>query len=166
MEFSLHLIKIDELPNILVLFKEAAEKIAKKNIDHWQYWKNPPKEKIKWVKEGIDNNEFFFIKDTNKNMLGMVRILKEDTLYWGNTNDNAIYVHSLVIKEQFEGKGMGTKILNMIASNAKIDGVNFLRLDCVANNKGLCNYYEKQGFVKVGEKIMPLSVNNLYQKKL
>ncbi|CAL2085212.1 GNAT family N-acetyltransferase [Tenacibaculum sp. 190524A02b] len=166
MEFSLHLIKIDELPNILVLFKEAAEKIAKKNIDHWQYWKNPPKEKIKWVKEGIDNNEFFFIKDTNKNMLGMVRILKEDTLYWGNTNDNAIYVHSLVIKEQFEGKGMGTKILNMIASNAKIDGVNFLRLDCVANNKGLCNYCEKQGFVKVGEKIMPLSVNNLYQKKL
>ncbi|CAL2087023.1 GNAT family N-acetyltransferase [Tenacibaculum sp. 190524A02b] len=166
MEFSLHLIKIDELPNILVLFKEAAEKIAKKNIDHWQYWKNPPKEKIKWVKEGIDNNEFFFIKDTDKNMLGMVRILKKDTLYWGNTNDNAIYVHSLVIKEQFEGKGMGTKILNMIASNAKIDGVNFLRLDCVANNKGLCNYYEKQGFVKVGEKIMPLSVNNLYQKKL
>ena len=66
-------IHIDDKNKVLLLFKEAAEKISKKNVDHWQYWKNPPQEKIKWVEEGILNDEFFFVENSEQQNIGMSR---------------------------------------------------------------------------------------------
>lgn len=157
-------IQPNELNTVLTLFKEAAEKIAKKNINHWQYWKNPPIEKIQWVKKGIIANEFFFIKNTPKETIGMVRILEEDLLYWGQKNDKATYIHSLVILEKLEGKGIGKKVLQKIENDAKKEGYTYLRLDSDSKNPKLCDYYEKQGFQKVGIKKLPLSTYNLYEK--
>ena len=155
-----------DLAIVLSLFKAAAEKIAKKNIDHWQYWNNPPQEKIDWVKEGISNQEFFFILNAQDENIGMVRVLKKDLLYWGEKNDNARYIHSLVVLEKYEGKGLGAQIIQLIEANAKKENCQFLRLDCDAKNSGLCNYYERLEFVNVGQKEMPLSINNLYEKSL
>ena len=50
MNFELKPINSKELKMVLDLFKEAALSISKKNIDHWQYWKTPPLEKVNWVK--------------------------------------------------------------------------------------------------------------------
>lgn len=157
---------ISDLPKVLSLFKAAAEKIAMKKVDHWQYWKNPPQEKIDWVKDGISNHEFFFILNSDNDLIGMVRILEEDLLYWGEKDDHARYIHSLVVTDQFEGRGLGAQIIQMIEDNAQKENCQFIRLDCDAQNSGLCNYYEKLGFLKVGQKEMPLSLNNLYQKNL
>ncbi|WP_106792737.1 N-acetyltransferase [Aquimarina sp. Aq78] len=159
-------IEIKDKNIVLDLFKKTAEKINKMNIDHWQYWKNPPIEKVKWVEKGILNNEFFFIDNQNEENLGMVRILNEDLLYWGEQNKKAKYIHSLVVKEKYNGKGIGTKIINQIGGIAKKDNCNYLRLDADSKNSKLCSYYEKIGFKKVGTKELPLSVNNLYEKEL
>ncbi len=32
-------ISLSNVDLVLTLFRDAAEQIAKKNIDHWQYWK-------------------------------------------------------------------------------------------------------------------------------
>ena len=151
---------------VLNLFKKAAEKINKMNIDHWQYWKNPPIEKIKWVEEGIQNNEFFFIELASREKLGMVRILNEDLLYWGKQDDKAKYIHSLVIKEKYNGQGIGAKIIQKIEHNAKVENCKYLRLDADSKNPKLCAYYERKGFKKVGTKELSLSVYNLYEKEL
>ena len=166
MNITFQKIQIQDLNLVLELFKTAAEKIAKKNVDHWQYWKNPPEEKIRWVKNGIENDEFYFINDLNNYNIGMVRILSEDELYWGKQNIKAKYVHSLVIKEEFNGKGIGKIVLDEVEKNAKENGCVYLRLDAVAKNTKLCEYYENLGFIKVGIKEMPQSINNLYQKKI
>ncbi|KXN98913.1 GCN5 family acetyltransferase [Aequorivita aquimaris] len=166
MEFNFRKIEKKDKDKVLELFKEAAEKINKMNIDHWQYWKNPPKEKIEWVEEGILNNEFFFIKELNGKNIGMVRILDEDLLYWGKQKEKAKYVHSLVIKEDYNGKGLGTKILQKIETTAKTDNCKYLRLDADSKNPKLCQYYEKIGFEKMGIKELPLSNYNLYEKKI
>lgn len=166
MEFNFRKIEKKDKDKVLELFKEAAEKINKMNIDHWQYWKNPPKEKIEWVEEGILNNEFFFINELNGKNIGMVRILDEDLLYWGKQKEKAKYVHSLVIKEDYNGKGLGTKILQKIETTAKTDNCKYLRLDADSKNPKLCQYYEKIGFEKMGIKELPLSNYNLYEKKI
>lgn len=166
MNIVLSPIKPSEEHLVLTLFKEAAEKISKKDIDHWQYWKNPPIEKIKWVREGILNNEFFFIKNAKQQTIGMIRVLEKDLLYWGKKNDNSKYIHSLVIIEKLEGKGMGKIVLQKIESDAKKSGCTYLRLDADSKNPKLCSYYEKQGFKKVGTKKLPLSTYNLYQKEI
>ncbi|MEQ6124983.1 GNAT family N-acetyltransferase [Pseudotenacibaculum sp. MALMAid0570] len=159
-------IEIKDKQTVLNLFKETAEKIHKMNVDHWQYWKNPPQEKIQWVEKGIQNNEFFFINLEGDENIGMVRIMNEDFLYWGEQNKKAKYIHSLVIKETYNGKGIGSLVIDAIGKRALKNDCKYLRLDAVSNNISLCKYYEKLGFKKVGEKEMPLSINNLYQKKL
>src|SRR5690606_7005231 len=151
---------------ILQLFKNAAERINKMNIDHWQYWINPPVKKIKWVEEGIENKEFFFIHTVEGENIGMVRIMDEDILYWGKQKEKAKYIHSLVVTDRYNGKGIGTKIIQKIEDNAKKDSCSYLRLDADAKNPKLCSYYEKLGFEKVGNKELPLSTYNLYEKEL
>lgn len=159
-------IEINNKDVVLSLFKEAAIKIAKMNVDHWQYWKNPPLEKIKWVEEGIENKEFYFIKNTDNETIGMVRILEEDLLYWGKQEDKSLYIHSLVVREQFNKKGLGKIILNKVESLAQQKQYKYLRLDAVSTNIKLCKYYEKQGFNKVGTKELKDTVNNLYQREV
>lgn len=166
MNITFHQIHKDEFPAVLSLFKEAAEKIAKMNIDHWQYWKNPPAEKITWVKDGIKNNEYFFIKNTNHATVGMVRILNEDLLYWGEQKEPALYVHSLTVKEAYNGLGLGKIILDAIETQAKTKKRNFLRLDADSKNPKLCKFYENLGFKKVGKKTLPISTYNLYEKNI
>ncbi|MBL3658811.1 GNAT family N-acetyltransferase [Fulvivirga sp. 2943] len=166
MEFEFKQIQKQDKNKVLALFKEAAEKIAKMKVDHWQYWKNPPKEKIEWVEEGISNNEFYFINDQVGENIGMVRILNEDQLYWGYQKEKAKYVHSLVIKEKYNGRGIGSKVLQKIEEIAKSDGCAYIRLDADSKNLKLCKYYEKMGFEKKGVKELPLSYYNLYQKKI
>ncbi|MDG1841758.1 MAG: GNAT family N-acetyltransferase [Crocinitomicaceae bacterium] len=164
MKFKLKPINSKELNIVLDLFKSAALSISKKNIDHWQYWKNPPIEKLNWVKEGLHNKEFYFIESHKAERIGMVRILKKDLLYWGEKKDNALYIHSLIVKEKFSGLGIGKQVINTIEK----ESINhdYLRLDCDAKNSKLCNYYINQGFVKVGKKTLPLSTYNLYEKKI
>ncbi|MEL4306541.1 GNAT family N-acetyltransferase [Joostella sp. CR20] len=166
MKFQFKKIEKENLPQVLQLFKETAEKIGKMNVDHWQYWKNPPEEKITWVADGIQNGEFFFVTEQSGETIGMVRILTEDLLYWGVQQEKATYVHSLVVKEKYNGKGVGTEILHEIAKNAKSAGSVYLRLDADAKNPKLCSYYEKMGFEKVGVKQLSLSNYNLYQKEV
>ena len=166
MDFNLDVISPSDLNEVLDLFKVAAEKIAKKNIDHWQYWKSPPIEKVNWVKEGILNNEFFFLKSPKEEIIGMVRILDKDLPYWGEMNDEAKYIHSLVISDKYNGLGIGSKVLQKIESNSKESGCSYLRLDCDSKNSKLCEYYVNQGFEKVGQITLPISIYNLYQKSI
>lgn len=113
-------IRVKDLPLVLNLLKEAAEKINRMQIDHWQYWKNPPQEKVRWIEEGIKNGEFYFVDDLANNNIGMVRMLREDILYWGKQKDKAFYVHSLIVKEAYNGKGIGQRVLEEIGQKAKI----------------------------------------------
>ncbi len=165
MSFTLKKGDADEIKAALALLKSAAQTLQAKNIDQWSVWLEPTHEKIKWVEEGFANNEFFFIIN-DKQTIGMFRLLNNDPLYWGAQNDNARYIHSFVIDEKFSGNQIGKCVLDKIATDAMNYGIYILRLDCNASNPKLCNYYEKQGFKKVGEIQTPHSLNNLYQKQL
>lgn len=166
MHITFEQVEIRDKSKVLQLFKDAAERISKMNIDHWQYWINPPIVKMKWVEEGIQNNEFFFIQSIEVENIGMARIMDEDFLYWGNQTEKAKYIHSLVVTDKYNGKGIGKEIIQQIANNAKENNCRYLRLDADAKNPNLCSYYEKLGFEKAGTKNLPLSTYNLYQKDL
>ncbi|WP_066222211.1 GNAT family N-acetyltransferase [Formosa haliotis] len=164
MEIKFYKIDVSEKDMVLDLFIEAAKSIAKMNIDHWQYWMDPPEEKLKWVASGLRNGAFFVIKTGDDKTIGMVQILNEDELYWGKQTETALYVHSLVVKDTYKGLGLGQQILQDIEQQARRKDCRYLRLDADAKNPKLCRYYETIGFRKVGTKVLPLSVYNLYQK--
>lgn len=154
-----------EIKEALAMLKEAAENLKSRKIEQWEFWLNPTEEKIAWIREGFENGEFYFIIHNDK-IIGMFRWLDEDTLYWGKEKEKAKYIHSLVVKVKYAGNKIGEKIIEKLSENAKKEHIFTLRLDCNAANRKLCEYYEKQGFTKVREKLMPDSLNNLYEKRL
>ncbi|RAJ88239.1 acetyltransferase (GNAT) family protein [Chitinophaga dinghuensis] len=155
-----------ELPLVLQLLKEAATAIHQKGLDQWNTWLNPDQESIAWIEEGIANQEFYFVENISNELMGMYRLSSADERYWGQQSAKAGYVHSLVVRKQFAGENLGTKILNYIGDCLEEQAILLLRLDCNAANKWLCLYYESQGFAQVGTKQMPHSLNNLYEKVL
>lgn len=163
--FTIEHAQSDALPEILNLLKIAAVHLKVKDIDQWDYWLDPPQERLEWVKSGLENGQFHFIK-SNEQLIGMYRLMNEDSLYWGKQDQDAYYLHSLVVKPQYAGKAIGQQIIDQLKNQAKFNGKSLLRLDCHAGNKALCNYYEKQGFLKVGQVQMPYSLNNLYEFKV
>ncbi len=165
MDFKFRPANINELDTALEMLKEAAKHLQSKNINQWDYWLNPLPEKVNWIKEGFQNEEFNFIIQADE-IIGMFRLLKEDELYWGKEKEAAKYIHSLVIKGKYAGRKLGQKVIERIIENTIAENIYILRLDCNSKNARLCNYYEKQGFTKVREKQMPHSLNNLYEKRL
>ena len=165
---SFRLTNINELPLALSLLREAAKWLQSKNTQQWSFWINPPKEKIDWIKEGFENEEFYFVYQ-NEILLGMFRLLYFDEEYWGkhpDRFDKAGYIHSLTIKRKFAGQGLGALFLQKIEDKLREEGIFKFRLDCMQSNTGLCNYYESQGFIKIGEIQMSWAIQNLYEKKL
>lgn len=158
--------KLSEIDTALLILKQAASFLQSKKVNQWDFWLQPPKDKINWVKEGFKNGEFYFVENESTQLIGMFRLLTKDELYWGEQESDAYYVHSLVVKQEFTGMQYGSKILAKIESELIKKGVLKLRLDCNASNPVLCAYYEEKGFVKVGQKKMPHSLNYLYEKEL
>lgn len=157
-----------DLNLILSLFKTASQSLKKKNVSQWSYWQHPPKDKIEWVEDGLNKNEFYFVYNISGDQIGMFRLLAEDILYWDEKGKEkgVRYVHSLVVKPEYAGHGIGKTIMQKIMDKLQANGIGKLRLDCDASNKHLCQYYVNLGFLKTGSKKTPYSVNNLYEMSI
>lgn len=166
MEFSFNHATDTDLSLILSLLKESAEALQQKGLQQWKVWLAPQKEQLNWIKSGLQNQEFLFATDASKNFVGMFRLSSQDELYWGIQRDRAVYLHSLLVKKEFSGQNIGSKIISQIETELQGKNIPLLRLDCHSGNQWLCNYYESLGFIRVGQKQMPHSLNNLYQKDI
>lgn len=72
-----------------------------------------------------------------------------DEWLWGKENEPAVYLHKLALKPSEMGNGLGENILKWLQNHLKDNGMNKLRLDCIASNEKLNNFYARNGFEKV-----------------
>lgn len=164
-DFTIIQAPLNEFSVALNLLKIAASRLQEKGLEQWDYWLNPPEERLLWAQNGFDNQEFYFLKIQTQT-IGMYRLMTEDLLYWGKQETTTYYIHSLVIIPEFKGNNLGAQIIDNVYQLALKNGMSYLRLDCNASNPALCHYYEKLGFKKVGTKLMAHSLNCLYEIKV
>lgn len=149
----------------VALLQEAAIWLKEKNIDYWQNWLDPHHPSFQWIQEGFDANEFYFVLH-DSTIVGMFRLQWNDEQFWGIQEDDAGYIHSFTTDRNHQGEGLGRQILTMIEEMCKQNHKKYVRLDCGAHIESLCNYYEKAGFVSVGEVSLGRHQLRLYEKKL
>jgi len=89
-----------------------------------------------------------------------------DSLFWGERQPDAGYVHKLAIRPGSAGKGIGLEMLKWAETQAKGAGKRFLRLNCLAEDRKIRDYYERAGFIYRGDILEPRGRASLYEKRL
>jgi len=78
---------------------------------------------------------------------GAIRFQLEDALFWPDRPaGEAAFVHRLVARRAFKGRGVARALLEWARGHARAYGRGLLRLDCDANRPKLRALYESCGF--------------------
>ena len=98
--------------------------------------------------------------------VGTFALQWSDEVTWGKVPENAGYVHGLAIRQNFAGRGLGRELLRRAESSAAMSGKRYLRLDCVAENRALNEYYQRAGFGYRGRALVKGLEVSLYEKEV
>ena len=78
---------------------------------------------------------------------GAIRFQLEDALFWPDRPaGEAAFVHRLVARRAFKGRGVARALLEWARGHARARGRGLLRLDCDADRPKLRALYESCGF--------------------
>ncbi len=152
----------EDLDTVLDILYEAAEWLAERGI-HSQ-WRPGTLSRTTFL-EQIRRREVYLAR-LGEEVVGTVTLQWEDQPFWGNTPPDAGYIHKLAIKRAFAGRGLGLEILEWAEAQARRAGKRFLRLDCIADNPRIREYYERVGFIHRGDLDHSGWKASLYEKKL
>ena len=89
----------------------------------------------------------FFLAVIGGEAAGAIRFQLEDPLFWPDRPaGEAAFVHRLVGRRAFKGRGVARALLEWATRHARGQGRGLLRLDCDANRPKLRALYESCGF--------------------
>lgn len=148
-------------PAIAAILDEARRWMAGRGIAQWTL---PFSDE--WIAAKIAADEFWVARLAGE-PVAVVRLLWADPLFWGERDDgSAAYVHTLAVRRDRAGCGVGVWLLDWAAAQARARDRRALRLDCAADNRGLCAYYARAGFTARGSARVGSTTVMLFEKIL
>jgi GNAT superfamily N-acetyltransferase len=89
----------------------------------------------------------YYLAEADGQLAGAVRFQLEDRLFWPDLEgEDSAFVHRLVVRRAFKGRGISTVLLSWAVAHARAFGCRWLRLDCDADRTKLRELYERFGF--------------------
>ena len=130
----------EDLTSIFHLFDKTIEFYENNGYKVWDHI-----DKTVLVNE-IENQHHYQILNVNE-ILGIFSIQYNDPFIWRNRDQNdAIYLHRIVINPNFKGQKQFEKILNWAKQLALQRDLKYIRMDTWADNDKLIDYYKSYGF--------------------
>ncbi|WP_179031265.1 GNAT family N-acetyltransferase [Paenibacillus kribbensis] len=79
-----------------------------------------------------------------------------DRKLWGlddadSEGGTSVYLHRLVVDRERAGKGLGHELMQWIEQGIRFTGKDRIRLDCIAGNDKLSQFYRQCGYTYRGE---------------
>jgi ribosomal protein S18 acetylase RimI-like enzyme len=135
---------------VFAMMIEAALWLQSRGISQWSFFLTQPGKNF--VRNRILTAETYLVSDPTDRPIATFTLLWKDEEIWGvrGLDGEAGYIHGLAVCRRAAGKGLGNVLLtlasNLIAQNSR----RLVRLDCMAQNEALCNYYRRAGFTDLG----------------
>ncbi|WP_286228759.1 GNAT family N-acetyltransferase [Neobacillus mesonae] len=161
--FQIRLAASDDRNRIIHLLKQLAQWMKDNEINQWQFLLDGGDDEE--IVQAIDNNATYVVMNDDDLAATFTISTKQsdwDRELWGeDPSSNSLYLHRLGINLKYMKKGIGKSILTWIESSYQGE-VKYVKLDCVADNIKLNNFYKNCGYEFVGV----TDSFNKYQKKL
>ncbi|TRM11328.1 GNAT family N-acetyltransferase [Lentibacillus cibarius] len=136
---------------VIQMIREAAGWLADKGIHQWDYYLTD--EAMLEINQAIKAGTTYLIENQEKYAVTTFNLSLEqselDISVWGNRNDRALYLHRLAVDKNYRHKRIGKGLLEWICVNSLLDD-GVIRLDCVADNPALNQFYVNAGFTFSG----------------
>jgi ribosomal protein S18 acetylase RimI-like enzyme len=85
-------------------------------------------------------------------LVGTLRLLLREPIVWPEAvEDDAVYVYNLAVRRAWADQQLGRRLLEWAEQRAVSLGRGCVRLDCLADNVFLGDYYTRAGFEERGE---------------
>jgi GNAT superfamily N-acetyltransferase len=97
---------------------------------------------------------------------GTLTLQWADPIFWGEQQPDSGYVHKLAVRPAYAGQRIGLEMLKWAEAAAREAGKRFLRLNCLAADKKIRDYYERAAFLYKGDVARPKGLATLYEKAL
>jgi GNAT superfamily N-acetyltransferase len=148
--------------NVRAAGREDAGVVAEM-LDEAGEWPQPfPRDELA---ERIERGELFVV-DLDGTPAATFTVLWDDVPFWGEQPPDAAYLHKLVVRPPFRGRGLGERIVEWVEQRAAEAGRVRLRLDCKRDNPGIRGYYERLGFEYQGDVDHPRFAAALYERPI
>jgi len=107
-----------------------------------------------------------YVAEVDGDAVATVTLLWDDPMYWGNRPADAAYVHKLAVSRASAGQRIGQELVEWADKTAAEAGREFLRLDCLRDNPGIREYYERLGFEHRGDLVVNGRSMSIYERTI
>ncbi|MBD3922149.1 GNAT family N-acetyltransferase [Paenibacillus sp. PR3] len=133
----------DEAPIVLELWQMSARWLNAKGIYQWR----PEYFRLEQVVEFMDNGSDVYVAEHEGTIVGTYVLTWSDPMIWRELDHNdAGYIHRFAVNRDYKGLGMGTLLIHSAIEEIRRRGKKVVRLDCMAENPRLNQYYREFGF--------------------
>jgi ribosomal protein S18 acetylase RimI-like enzyme len=139
----------EDLGRYIELLEEVADWLETRRIRQWR----PGNFRLSadYYAESIKRKEvqLAFVGDE---LVGTLRLLLREPIVWPDiVEDDAVYVYNLAVRRAWADRRLGHRMLQWAGDRATSLGRRYIRLDCVADNRFLHEYYRLAAFEDRGE---------------
>ena len=135
---------------VFAIMTEAALWLQSRGISQWSFFLTQPGKDF--VRNRILTAETYLVFDPTDRPVATFTLHWKDEEIWGprGLDGKAGYIHGLAVCRCAAGKGLGNILLTMATNLIAQKSRRLVRLDCMAQNEALCNYYRRAGFTDLG----------------
>lgn len=161
----------EEVPAYLRMRDAAAAELVADGIVQWRPGELTEQRLRDWLGDGQ-----VYAARLDGRLVGGLLLMWADPMFWGDRDDDAGYVHGLLIDRSHKGAGLGQELLAFAEDTIRASGRSLARLDTVTSNEVLRRYYRTAGYTEVGERVFdgakvfdtgaPIGSVTLFEKKL
>ncbi len=95
----------------------------------------------------MTNGSHVYLAELDNAIVGTYILTWSDPFIWNELDSSdAGYIHRLAVTRDYQGQGIGDILLRSAEAHIKQNGKTKTRLDCMAENARLNQYYIDQGF--------------------